>query len=42
LDERCGIIEQKHRELDLGDKYLKEKVGDNWQRLRAGKSGTCR
>jgi len=27
LDERCGIIEQKHRELDLGDKYLKEKVG---------------
>lgn len=27
LDKRCAIIEQRHRDLDSGNKYLKEKVG---------------
>jgi adenylosuccinate synthase len=27
LDKRCAIIEQKHKDLDSGNKYLKEKVG---------------
>lgn len=27
LDKRCGIIEKKHKDLDSGDKFLKEGVG---------------